>query len=356
MQSQVKTRAMPIKDTQVIDALNLDSLASNSSQITVIFIHYHPQEIFSPGFTRLIKSSIDSGFRTLVISNSRSSFATKFIWRSAYLQRNNKGYDFGALRDAHHTLEALGLLGSGRYVVINSSLLNIASKGFGGDKVLDQLASPNESCDITGVTSSYESGVYHIQSYYYSLSSLLFSSSSFTEWLDNYWNGVSQGLDVNARQYAINRGELALTQWAISNNFKARAIFDNLHAPTIADFRKMSDLNCRLKIALGEFTGAIKTLDWEAILTEWLPKAGLQWNPSQSCWAYLLASGFLFFKRELLELPLTPKHNAPSFVRYLRLVIDALHIDIPEWSDLNYLPQLIHMANKSKKLAPYSIS
>lgn len=344
-QSTVKSDQSTVKRVT-----GLGDFAQIQSPVTAIFIHYHPREYVAPGFTRLVKSAVGSGFRVMFVSTSRPSRILPQLedyHGLAYVHRENHGYDFGALKDARDTLEQHALLADGRYVVLNSSMLNIASPGFGSDPILDQLSCPTEETDLLGITASYEENVYHIQTYFYSCSAKFFRSAQCARFLEKYQNGLSK-TKLSARDYAIQAGELSLSPVAIKAGYSVRAIFDDLCLPTRKCYEEIEALS-KLVFAL------LPSLQSPALLShrssasnplyfqvEWLPRVGLQSNPSQSCWSLLLYRDFLFLKRELLEFSNAQEHHAPSVVALLMPVLEACEVNLPDWSDLRALPQLVH--------------
>jgi hypothetical protein len=345
------------KSDAIIKAINIRSLATRPAPTTVIFLHYHPSEYFAPGFVQLINSAWACGYRVVVVSSSRPSRAKRYFgdFEFVYIQRENKGYDFGALRDARELLARHGLLTESRYVIINSSLLNVASKGFGCDQILDRLAEPEREFDLLGVTSSYEQRIYHIQSYYYSFSAKLFCSSDLDAYFQGYWLGLSTPQRRMApRDYAIKHGELGLTSYVLNKGYTASSMFEHFHIPSPKTYLTMESLCLKVQSMIRE-EGSLDSLPMSRVgsipssfMTEWRAKPGLQTNISQACWALLLSNGFLFIKRELLENYQPHNHcHARSAAAMLMPVLNALDIEIPNWSDLHVLNRLV-FASKSE--------
>ncbi|EDY38003.1 hypothetical protein CPCC7001_882 [Cyanobium sp. PCC 7001] len=263
--------------------------------------------------------------------------------------RANYGYDFGSIREARDLLMKHDLLQSSRYVFINSSMLNIASHGFGQDAFLDALA--NQSCgdDLLGITGSFEDRSYHIQTYFFSVSSKLFESKAFGRFLGDYIRGLKVTKE-SPRLYAIKNGELKLTRFAISQGMSVGTLLFNGGFPTIEDYELMKELSGSLaKYLHVDFVGQRTKLHSliDDFSSEWMPSAGLQFNPSQSCWALLMAKGFLFIKREALELSDSRSIHAPSVCAMITPLMHQLGISLPAWSDLNYLPKIL-FAPKAK--------
>lgn len=341
-----------LPETGVIKVLNLHRLATNPSRTTVIFIHFHPREWFAPGFLKLIESACSSGYRVIVASNARPSKASHLLKLGdlAYLQRANIGYDFGAMRDVRSLLSTHGLLEDGRYVVLNSSLLNIASAGFGADPVLDRLARQEQDADLLGITSSYEKVGYHLQSYFYSASGSLFRSSKFGDWLEAYWRGLDS-TKLTPRNYAIQKGELRFTAWALRSGFKVAAVFDHFHLPTAELYRQVSSLVDQLLLLLGpsiqEIPLPVRPEGPHLLDTfryEWLPRLGFQSNPTQAWWALMLMNNFLFVKRELLENGFIRGNSALTVHALMMPLLEVVGVELPPWSDLYSLTEQMHVA------------
>ncbi|MCP9887704.1 hypothetical protein KBY96_07130 [Cyanobium sp. ATX 6A2] len=341
----------PNNTSAVIKAIGLAKLATRPAPATIIFLHYHPSEFFAPGYIQLIQSAQACGYRVLVVSSARPSRAKKHLgdFECVYIQRENIGYDFGALRDARESLAKHGLLTDTRYVIINSSLINIASKGFGHDPILDRLAEPENDIDLLGVTSSFEQRTYHIQSYFYSFSARLFCSSDLDNYLKRYWLGLSvQQSKMKARDYAIKNGELGLCSFVLKNGYSATSLFEHLHLPCTDTFAAMESLRMDIQDNIskkcfpdslpGSWAGSIHP----SFMTEWWSKPGLQANMSQACWALLLLNRFMFIKRELLENYQPHNHcHARSACSMLMPVLRSLEVEIPSWSDLHVLNRLV---------------
>ncbi|WP_193814470.1 hypothetical protein [Cyanobium sp. LEGE 06143] len=327
--------------------IGLDKLATSLSTVTVLFIHYHHRGLISAGYLKVISSAIECGYRVVLVSTKLSDlWCEKLVSMSvAVIQRGNSGYDFGSLQAARKILMEHGLLGSKRYVVINSSMLNIASHGFHGDPFLDALVDPPDEADLVGITSSYEDRTFHIQTFFFSMSQRMFEAKTFGRFLGDYLRGLNSTKEAS-RTYAIKNGELKLTRFALSQGLLARSLLFHHGLPDVAAFEEMKVLSRKMVDLLEDEDGLVCANNIKSLIndfsSEWIPKAGLQYNPSQACWALLMSRGFLFLKREVLELSETRSIHAPSVCALLMPLLSLLTIDIPEWSDLNQLPEIIY--------------
>lgn len=350
--NRTRTRVKPT----IKRVVGLAAFAQVHSRVTVVFIHYHPDEYIAPGFAKLVQSAIQSGFRTMFVSTARPSRVLPQLGECpslAYVHRENYGYDFGALKDARDVLVHHGLLHGGRYVILNSSMLNLASAGFGSDQVLDELCTPSCEVDLLGVTASYEASGYHIQTYFYSASSNWFCSRECTCFLDRYMNGFVK-TKLDAREYAIKNGELALSRAAMNEGFSVSSIYDDLCLPTLECYSQIEALRKAMITVLPNLdlyrpsATQDPTSNPSSYWLEWLPRLGLQSNPSQSCWSILLFRRFFFLKRELLEFSNPHFHHAPSVVALLMPLLQACEVELPSWSDLDALPRLVHVSKPKK--------
>jgi hypothetical protein len=270
-----------------------------------------------------------------------------------YIHRDNIGYDFGSLHDAHKVLLSEATT-QGRVVVLNSSMLNLASSGFCKDPVLDQLVSPSSKHDLYGITSSYECKSYHVQSYFYSMSSNFFNSDVFDSFLSRYINGLA-ATKLSPRSYAIKHGELRLTNIALKAGYSASSIFNDFCVPASTHYATMTKLVNAIESLLGDnlpmlMLGPATYQPLKiSFLSEWISKPGLQTNISQSCWAMLIANGFHFIKRELLESQADHIPIAPSAPALLLPLLEALRIEIPTWSDIRALPYILYASRSAEK-------
>lgn len=327
--------------------IGLDKCAASLSTVTVLFIHYHHRGLISGGYLKVISSAIECGYRVVLVSTKLSGFWSEKLASMALtvIQRDNSGYDFGSIATARKVLMEHGLFGSKRYVVINSSMLNVASHGFHGDPFLDTLVDPPDEADLVGITSSYEDRTFHIQTFFFSMSQRMFEAKTFGRFLGDYLRGLSSTKETS-RTYAIKNGELKLTKFAISQGFLIRSLLFNHGLPDVAAFEEMKLLSRKMARLLEGDDGLVCANNIKLLIndfsSEWIPKAGLQYNPSQACWALLMSRGFLFLKREVLELSETRSIHAPSVCALLMPLLSLLALEIPEWSDLNQLPEMIH--------------
>ena len=335
--------------------IGLDKYAASLSTVTVLFVHYHHRGLISAGYLKVISSAIECGYRVVLVSTKLSDLWSEKLASMAItvIQRGNSGYDFGSLHATRKILMEHGLFGSKRYVVINSSMLNIASNGFHGDPFLDALVDPPDEADLVGITSSYEDRTFHIQTFFFSMSQRMFEAKTFGRFLGDYLRGLNSTKETS-RTYAIKNGELKLTRFALSQGFLIRSLLFHHGLPDVAAFEEMKSLSRKMARLLEDEDGLVCANNIKSLIndfsSEWIPKAGLQYNPSQACWALLMSRGFLFLKREVLELSETRSIHAPSVCALLMPLLSLLALEIPEWSDLNQLPEIIYAPSaKSSK-------
>lgn len=301
----------------------------SSSDYLCLFIHYNE-------FGHLNKSLINI-VRLLGSRNISSVITTPYLnpgSRDCALRnfdylivRPNVGRDFGAIIDFSKFLSGFESLRFKKLLIFNNSMVQLLSiQKFSA--YLEYLL--DESRDLSGITSSYGSGYYHIQTYHFSLSRIFFESIHFSEFMMTY------DMFSKDREYAVREGEVRLSQVALSNGYACAAYYDwpHLYNPEILE---------RLSNAISELSsyGITSTL-LEAIHLDSLAiraSNNLKYNPTHSNWLLMLLDGYPFIKRELLEvnpLGLHFHYILPSILKMLN--VDRCHdCDL---GDLNLLLRL----------------
>lgn len=308
--------------------------------IASVYIHHHASGLVSKGFLQLIRSSISRNHATFFVTTSSLNDYYKNILTSLgvfILERENIGYDFASLLSIRSKINALPSIN--RIVVLNSSMLNISSYGFGHDKILDQLASSSD--DLLSITSSLERFGFHIQTYHYSISSRFFFSSAFDKLASSYL-GSLRDVDDH-REYAICNGEAMLAYTAVTNGFSTNQIFPFHRLFHINNIKKLKRIQDRLNNLIQPllFADCPEGVDPSSFLFhEFLPKkTGMaDYNPALMSWLILLLNNYYFIKRELL-LPQDDRfiQRVFSINHYFYTIISLLnfkHVDELDLSDL----------------------
>jgi len=309
-------------------------------RVASIFIHYNQYGRISKGFRILVESSLRAGYCTIFVTTSpHLASCQDLVDKGAVvLIRENIGYDFGSLIEVRDLLsKAIFTARIKRVVVCNNSMMNIGSLGFGSDPILDQLVSASE--DLVGITESYERRNYHIQTYHFSLSGAFFFSEYFDKFSTSYRLGTVQASQV--RDHAIVNGELELTQLALENNMTTSVLFPINRLLSLESLEKLVILQSRIHSSISKSASfSDETSRFAHLLRDILPDAlpvtyGLKdYNPVQSCWLILILSGYLFFKREILEIRVENdvKSRSAHFLFYP--ILSAAGIDLDHAYDI----------------------
>ncbi|WP_407976691.1 rhamnan synthesis F family protein [Brucella pseudogrignonensis] len=200
-------------DTKVIFALMNRNKTRQSSIVSVhlgdkrftggnfaIFLIWQPNGI--PWYvTNAIVALNNTGVNIIaVVNNEITSDIRKYLQNQCHtlLIRDNSGYDIGGYKDASIFVD-LNFSDISRVIYMNDSVYYFKENI--SELFIKLINSP---FDICGTFENREKK-YHIQSFCFSVSGRLFKNSKFQK----FWNDY---LPVNSRLWAINEGEIALSQ------------------------------------------------------------------------------------------------------------------------------------------------
>lgn len=138
------------------------------------------------------------------------------------LERNNRGKDIGAYKDAYSYIFSLGLNKVARIIFANDSVVYLKETA---DELIDELC--NRDADLIGYSHVQEIH-YHIQSFLFSCSNSLINHKRFIKFWSKY-------KPIDRRRYMINKGEVGITKSAI----KASATIKVINS--ISDLYKLTD-------------------------------------------------------------------------------------------------------------------
>jgi hypothetical protein len=138
------------------------------------------------------------------------------------LERNNRGKDIGAYKDAYSYIFQLGLNRVARIIFANDSVVYL---GETTDQLIDELC--NRDADLTGYSHVQEIH-YHIQSFLFSCSNSLINHKKFIKFWSKY-------RPIDRRRYMIHKGEVGITKCAI----KASATIKIINSTS--DLYKLTD-------------------------------------------------------------------------------------------------------------------
>ncbi|MEB3266017.1 MAG: hypothetical protein VKN13_05315 [Cyanobacteriota bacterium] len=285
----------------------------------------------------LVKSALEVGGSCIFISPDINEAAHKAFSQLPVLlcSRDNSGYDFGALKDIYIFLRDRDLIMEcQRMIIVNNSMLMLRPVGFQNCEALQSLI--DAKSDLHGITESYETGVYHIQSFHFSLSRRALVSSAFLEFV------LSYDTSLLSRDYAISMGELRLTQSLLKAGLSVTSWMSMF---SLTSSRSFSLIHNAAE-ALSEFVGPSLANDASilgAFRNEWLPRDITKYNPSLRAWALLLLCDYPFIKRQLLELG--SFSTAPIL---LPALMDILKLD-PNRSDINQSALFLRLESTTKR-------
>jgi len=299
-----------------------------SCKYVTLFIHYSDHGFIADSFLELNSIAKKIGSYTLLFSpylkgDSLSTAMTAFDYVAI---RENLGRDFGAIKDFYELLRPhrLKTWKFRRLCIFNNSMLQV-SKIDSETAWLKDLFKSNY--DIFGLTDSFGSGYYHIQTYHYSLSQRLLRSKTFASFIREYDENSTK------RKYAIQHGEIKLTQMALNDGYTAGSWFSWKQHVSPNSYKLMHDLSQYLS-SLSIPDDLIKRFRKE----NFPPYYDLAYNPSHFGWAILLLHGYSFVKRELFEI--NPEETTVNLL--MLLVISYLGYSEPA-NDLNSLQLLLRM-------------
>jgi hypothetical protein len=309
------------------DALyNHDELLEATGNKIFLFIHYSPFGRIPQSFFRLIKSAQSQQGMVIITSPYICKMHLERLrdLKVVIYIRKNEGYDFGALIDTYFVLRRNRVLSRFcRLIVINNSMVQVGESCFKSDKGLKSLV--ESSLDLYGITESYQLGHYHVQSYHISMSREFILSRSFLDFAMTY------DLSIRDRQYAVEMGEIRLSQFALAGDFSVGAFLSFSDIARPESFVTMNHMASEISQRIGNSN--VYNIIVEQLQQEWMPSANRDSNLSHSCWALLIAKGYYFVKRELLDSnPTSTTSNA-----MIRLVLDVLDVEGGELDDIQYI-------------------
>lgn len=127
------------------------------------------------------------------------------------LQRNNRGKDIGAYKDAYNYIFELGLNKVARVIFANDSVVYL---GETTENLIDELC--NKDADLIGYSHVQEIH-YHIQSFLFSCSNYLINHEKFIKFWSKY-------KPIDRRRYMIHKGEVGITKNAIKASATIKVI------------------------------------------------------------------------------------------------------------------------------------
>ncbi|WP_296696941.1 rhamnan synthesis F family protein [Thiocapsa sp. UBA6158] len=254
------------------------------SKRIAVFVHYDDKGLVHPYILFHLEQLRKAGYSILFVTNSPLLLPAAIDVLKArcglILLRRNRGYDFGAYKDALREIPDLAALDS--LILANDSV-------YGPFHDLGDLlgrADPNQA-DIWGITDNFEHH-YHLQSYFLLLHPPALAATEF----QRFWKDVCY---AQTKELVVHHHEIGFSRRMLSAGLQLEALYP--YRMVAMDL--LEDLECR----------SLENPDWAARLPQrdylkWFHKtlmAGIPLNPSHFFWEPLLRRhGYPFLKRELL--------------------------------------------------------
>jgi lipopolysaccharide biosynthesis protein len=269
--------------TWVVQRWDGDGGLGEAKRIAV-FVHYDDKGLVHPYVLFYLEQLREAGYSILFVTNSpRLLPAAVEVLRThcgLILRRRNRGYDFGAYKDALREIPDLAALDS--LILANDSVYG----PFHALSPLLQQADPNQA-DIWGITDSFQH-YYHLQSYFLLMYRPALAATEF----HRFWKDVCY---AQSKELVVHHHEIGFSRRMLAAGLQLEALYPYR---TVA-FDLIEDLQRR----------SSDNPDWAAGLLqrdylEWLYGTlmdGIPVNPSHFFWEPLLRRhGYPFLKRDLL--------------------------------------------------------
>lgn len=267
----------------VVQRWDGDGRLAETKRIAV-FAHYDDKGLVHPYVLFYLQQLREAGYSILFVTNSPrvlpSAVEVLRTHCAQILRRRNRGYDFGAYKDALREIPDLAALDS--LILANDSV-------YGPFHALGDLlsrADPSQA-DIWGVTDSFEHH-YHLQSYF-----LLFHRPALTATeFHRFWKDVCY---TQTKELVVYHHEIGFSRRMLAAGLQLEALY-----PYRAVAMDLIDDLQRRSLDNPDWAARLPQRDYLKWLFENLT-AGVPVNPSHFFWEPLLRRhGYPFLKRELL--------------------------------------------------------
>lgn len=283
-----------------------------------LFLIWQPKKI-AWYVENALSSLNEAGINVIAIVNHKlSTEQAEYLKQRSHtiLVRDNTGFDIGGYRDGTLFL-AQEDHNPTRVIYMNDSIYYFKN---GLTDLFNKLA--NSESDICGTFENWEIH-YHIQSFCFSVSGCLFKHKKFQGFWENY-------LPVNSRLWAINAGEVGLSQSMvpIANSidilYRANDLRDHLKKKSsneLIDLVKYFPSGARINYSLFD------ELPKEAILQEYIDKIYIR--------SQIHTGGFLF--REFLNCPILKR----DLLYRLQFTLDEIEYAIKKTNDEGHIKEIL---------------
>lgn len=249
-----------------------------------VFVHFDRRGVIRAHTRRYLEALAAQGLSLVFVTNSGALEAESLAFLTPrcarILIRRNRGYDFGAYRDAILELDPA----PGRYaqlVIANDSVYGPIAP------LADALARMDfAAADAWGLTDSWQQR-YHVQSYFVAFGGNALAHPGFLA----FWRGVR---NVRSKWAAIKHYEIGLTQALQAHGLRFAAVWDYFRLMEIAQ----QDAEAEPDLPAHPLAAATRRAA-EAALRAFQGRTAL--NPTSELWLLLALHGYPFIKRELLR-------------------------------------------------------
>jgi lipopolysaccharide biosynthesis protein len=206
---------------------------------------------------------------------------------SAVIIRRNRGYDFGAWREAIEHLR-LPRSDTAELILINDSV-------FGPLRPIDDMLGKldYEAADVWGLTESWQTR-YHLQSFFIAFGPAALHSAAFAK----FWASVRP---VPAKSYIVKTYEVGITQVMLKAGLRCEAIWKYDALTSMVGEAVLEALITADETDLGRTDPIHVTRKLQVLKVRDCVARRVAMNPTSDLWRQLLLSGFPFIKRELLR-------------------------------------------------------
>jgi len=257
----------------------------------VIFVHFDRKGAVRPQLLSYMREFAAGGRAIVFVTNAgllkpEAEASLREIC-SAIIIRRNRGYDFGAWREA---IEHLGLprADTEELILVNDSVFGPLRPI--GD-VLEKL--DYGTADIWGLTESWQTR-YHLQSFFLAFGPAALRSAAFAK----FWVDVRP---VPAKSYIVKIYEVGITQTMLKAGLRCAAIWPYDALTSMVDEAALARLLAAEESDLGKTDPIHVTRKLQVMKVRDCVARRIAMNPTSDLWRQLLLSGFPFIKRELLR-------------------------------------------------------
>lgn len=249
-----------------------------------IFVHHDPKGVVHDYVWYFLNELRSAGYAVVFVTNGprpKPAVLDKLLVECPLvLWRRNRGYDFGAYKDALQELPNLADLDS--LILANDSV-------YGPIQPLAPVLAKadQEHADIWGITDTYDRK-YHLQSYFLLIHRKALRTPTFLK----FWRGL---VYVQDKRLVVQRFEVGFSQRMLEAGLTLSALYPyrTLAYEIMDEIRQLSLVDPKLFAELPQRDH----LKWMHDMIN----AGVPINPSHFFWEHLLVRHrFPFIKRELL--------------------------------------------------------